>query len=90
MAIRFTESAARHGISQRDAMYAIGHASGAEEVAGHPGDVTTMYVGRPHAQSDRYLEVGVAETPTDVVIFHAMELTDLYRHLLHERTDDER
>ncbi len=70
-------------------MYAIGNAVGAEEIDGYPGELTTMYVGRPHAQSNRYLEVGVAVTAADVKIFHAMELSDLYRHLLEERIDDE-
>lgn len=45
-----------------------------------------VYVGHPHAQTERYVEVIAAiRPPRDLVIFHAMPLTDLYRHLLHER-----
>lgn len=61
------------------------HAEASAEVEGLPDEVTVVYVGRPHAQTHRYLEIITAHRPPrDLVIFHAMELTDLYRHLLTE------
>lgn len=85
MAIEWAGSADRHGIPHEDAMYAIANAEASAEVEGRPDEVTVVYVGHPHAQTDRYLEViAVRRPPRDLVIFHVMELTDLYRHLLYE------
>jgi hypothetical protein len=82
MPIEWTFSADKHGIPHADALYAIGHAVGSEEVVGRPGETTTVFVGHPHGQTDRYIEVIVAmRPPRDLVIFHVMPLTDLYRHL---------
>lgn len=75
MGMHFKDSADRHGIPRRDTMYAILHPVATQEIVGHP-----------HAQTDRYVEVIAAiRPPRDLVIFHSMPLTDLYRHLLHER-----
>jgi hypothetical protein len=83
MPIEWTASAAKHEVSREDALYAMTHAVGAQEVEGHPGETTTVYVGHPHGQTDRYIEVIVAvRPPRTMVIFHAMPLTDLYRHLI--------
>lgn len=66
-------------------MHAIANAEVSAEVEGRPGEVTVVYVGHPHGQTDGYLEVIAAHRPPrDVVIFHVMELTDLFRHLLYE------
>lgn len=83
MPIVWTPSAAKHHIPQADVLYAIGHATGSEEVSGaRPGQTNTVYVGHPHGQTDRYVEVIVATWPPDnLAIFHAMPLSDLYRHL---------
>lgn len=86
MGVDFKDSADRHGIPRRDTMYAILNAVVSQEVPGRPGETTKVYIGHPHAQTERYLEVIAALRPTrDLVIFHSMPLTDLYRHLLHER-----
>lgn len=70
-------------MSREDALYAIAHAVGYEEVRGRPGETTTVYVGHPHAQTDRYIEVIIAlRKPQTMIIFHAMPLTDIYRHLI--------
>ena len=84
MGVEWTRSAGKHGIPRADALYAITHAEASAEVEGQPGEVTVVYVGHPHGQTDRYLEVIAAHRPPrDLVIFHVMELTDLYRHLLY-------
>jgi hypothetical protein len=49
-----------------------------------------VFVGHPHSQTDRYIEVLAATgPPRDLVIFHAMELSDAYRHLITKRDDNE-
>ncbi|MGB5952036.1 MAG: hypothetical protein WBG57_05895 [Ornithinimicrobium sp.] len=88
MSIEFTPSAERHGVSREDALYAMLHPDGMEEVEGHEDETTFVYVGRAHAQSEQRLEVVAAHRPPrTVVVFHVMPLTDLYRHLLAERED---
>lgn len=85
MSIEFTASAARHGISPEDALYAMLNPDGTEEVEGREGETTIVYVGRQHAQTEERLEVIAAHRPNrTVTVFHAMALTDIYRHLLAE------
>ena len=84
MGITWAASADRHGISHEDALYAITNAQGSVEIEDDdPDSVTTVYVGHPHAQTDRYIEVIVAaRPPRTLVVFHVMELSDLFRHLV--------
>lgn len=85
MAIRFTKSAARHDISQADALYALTHAVNTQPIEGRDGQPTRVFIGRPHAQSRHYIEVIASVTPNgDILVFHAMELTDMWRHLAYE------
>ncbi|MDZ7576819.1 MAG: hypothetical protein U0904_01370 [Candidatus Nanopelagicales bacterium] len=85
MGVRFTSSADKHGISREDSLYAIMHAQASGEVEGEPGETTMVYVGHPHGQTERYIEViAVHRPPRTVVIFHSMPLSDLFRYLLHE------
>ena len=85
MGVQFTSSADKHGIPRNDSLYAIMHAESSAEVDGEPGEVTMVYVGPPHSQADRYIEVIAAHRPPrTVTIFHAMPLSDLFRHLLNE------
>lgn len=45
-----------------------------------------MFVGHPHPQRSHYLEVISAICPMhNLVIFPSMPLTEVHRHLLHER-----
>lgn len=61
------------------------NADGSEPVEGRNNRPTTVYVGRPHPQTDRRIEViAWVEPPATVVIFHVMEVTHLYRHLIRE------
>ncbi|MWJ36928.1 hypothetical protein [Clavibacter michiganensis] len=83
--VEWTSSADKHEIPHADALYAIGHAEGAKQIDGHPGEITTVYVRHPHGQTDRYIEVIAAmRPPRTVTFFHGMLLSDLYRHLLNE------
>ena len=83
MAVRWASSADKHVIPREDALYAISHAAGQAQIEGGAGEVTIVYVGHPHGQTDRYVEVIAALVPPrDLVIFHVMELSDLYRHLV--------
>lgn len=85
MAIRWADSAAKHGISREDALYAMTHAEKVAELDGQPGEKVMVYLGHPHGQTDRYLEVIAAHRkPRDVFVFHVMELTDVFRYLLNE------
>ena len=85
MGFEWTDSSARHGVSRADALHAMANAEASAQVAGMPGEVTMVYIGRPHPQSLDYLEVIAAHRePRTVVVFHVMHLTDQFRYLLHE------
>ncbi len=85
MGVEFTTSAEKHGVSREDALYALLNYVNKAEIVGEQGEKTIVYVGHPHAQTDRYIEVIAAHrVPRTIVIFHAMPLTDLFRYLLHE------
>lgn len=80
----FTDSAGKHGVPHLDAEHAVLHHVDYEILKPrHPGEQSFMFVGLPHPQALRYLEVGVAvDSRGRRIIFHAMEVTDLYRHLV--------
>ena len=81
--IVFADIADRHGIARADALHAVTNAEAIEEVPGVPGEPTKVFVGHPHPQTDRYIEVIAAFTRHgDIRIFHVMELGDLYRDLV--------
>lgn len=85
MAVQYTNSADKHGVPREDSLYAMLHAEVSAELDGEPGEVTMVYIGHPHGQTDRYIEVIAAHRPPrTVVIFHSMPLSDLYRYLLSE------
>lgn len=45
----------------------------------------TLYIGHPHGQTERYLEVGAQKVfSRTLIVFHCCELTDKFRHLLFE------
>lgn len=85
MATTFTDSAGKHHIPQKDALHAIFNAEGYAVIPGRPGELTQVFVGLPHPQAARYIEVIAASRGGDIVIFHVMELSGLYRHLLRRK-----
>ena len=85
--VHFTDSADKHRVPREDSLYAMLHAEASAEIDGFSGEVTKVYIGHPHAQTDDYIEVVAAHRPPrTIVIFHAMPLSDLFRHLLDEGT----
>jgi len=85
MGVEWKRSADKHGIPHEDALYAMMHAEVSAEIDGEPGEQAIVYVGHPHGQTDRYLEVIAAHrAPRTIVIFHVMPLTDMFRPLLNE------
>ena len=86
--VEWAPSADRHNVPHADVLWAIGHAAGSEELeprTKRPGETVRVFVGCPHAQSQRFIEViALIRKPRMIVVFHAMELSDLYRHLAME------
>jgi hypothetical protein len=78
----WTESSQKHEVPREDVLLAIEHAVGSEEVEGRPGWKTRVWVGHPHPQTERYIEVLAAARGSEFVIFHAMTLSDVHRHLI--------
>ena len=84
MAIEYTDSADKHDVPHEDAEHVLYHPINKQRVEGRPQDVTYVFVGRPYPQSQRFLEVGAAMRPDGrLEVFHAMELTDVWRWLLY-------
>jgi hypothetical protein len=81
--VTWAPEAGRHGFTLAEALHAIANADAAADVAGLPKDKTMVFVGLPHAQALRPVEVIAARRPSgEFVIFHVMELSDIYRGLL--------
>lgn len=83
MGVEWTSSASKHGVTREDALYAMTNAEVSVEVKGFPGQATYVFIGHPHAQTARWIEVIAAyRQPRTFTIFHVMPLSDKYRHLL--------
>ena len=84
MRFEFSDSADKHGVPRSDAEYTVMHHVDYEILQPRrAGEQSFMFVGLPHPQALRYLEVGVAvDGRGRRTIFHVMEVTDLYRHLV--------
>lgn len=57
MGVEWTESAAKHGIPREDVLYAMMHHEATAELEADAEERTVVYVGHPHGQTDRYIEV---------------------------------
>lgn len=84
MNIVFKPSAAKHGVTYEEAIYAIINNVRTKTLPERP-DVH-IFIGHPHlgALDNDWLEILVQVTKHDIVIFHAMPLSDVYRYLLYE------
>lgn len=83
--MEFRDSVDKHGIPREDTMYAMQHAEVIRGIEGRPGEPgeTFLYIGHPHAHTERYIEVIATVTPPrTVVVFHSMPLRSLFTHLL--------
>lgn len=91
MAPRWEGSAAKHGVPRGDVIYAILHAVYAAELEERPESGRIMlFIGPPHAQTEREIEVLVHEHPAtgrEAVIFHAMPLGPKFRTYREEHSD---
>lgn len=78
MGIEFTDSAGKHGIDGRDALYVIQNAvwtsTRVKVNHGDPNGKRRVFVGPQHAQTDRLIEVLVELIPGGSVIYHVMPL----------------
>lgn len=84
--VEMIPQAQRHGVTKTDAMYAMFYAKKRVNIPGRDGHAdATLFIGHPHGQTERYLEV-IAEIKASrrIVIFHAMELSDKFRHYLYQ------
>ena len=81
MPFEFSPSADKHGVPRQDAVHAVLHHAGyADLPSRRPGEKSFMFVGLPHPQAMRHIEVGVTvDGRGNRRIFHAMEVTDPYR-----------
>lgn len=90
MAIEFTESADKHGVSHQDAMWAMTHARYVEREFDQPRPPSsvrpTLFIGPSRTPAVPLLEVMVELVPPDrIVVFHVMAARA--KHL--QRMDDQ-
>ena len=80
MGIVFTQSADKHDVPNGDALYAIANAVySSERVRGERDTGARMvFIGPPHAQTERLLEVLIERRAGDFIVFHVMPLGDFY------------
>ncbi len=83
MAPRWTDSSGKHHIPRADQVYAIVHANYKGRLDSEKldeGDVW-LYIGNPHSQTEREIEVLVNVYPDgrEALVFHAMDLGPKFR-----------
>lgn len=89
MGIECADSAGKHGISEEDALYAIGNAihtsSNVKAAPGLAPNPRQLFIGPPHPQTDRLIEVLVENKGSgEFLIYHVMELSSYYRQQMEE------
>jgi hypothetical protein len=87
MAIEWAQSTEKHGISRGDALYAMTHSvftsSRVDVPKGRPALPRRLFVGPPHGQTTRLLEVLVENRSGGVMfVYHVANLGLLYRRLM--------
>lgn len=88
MAPRWTDSADKHGVPRADQAYAVVHSNYSarlEDESIDDGSVW-LYIGHPHPQTDREIEVlvNVYADGREAVMFHAMDLGSKFREFREE------
>ena len=86
--VKVDESAHRHGLKDEEIRYAVRHPFGYQETLGNPGEPTFAFVGPRYEGGSPHnaIEVIVARRADGFLhAFHAMPVTDRWRHLLHRR-----
>lgn len=86
MGIRFTDSTAKHGLTQGDIYYAMQNfevwISEFDESRSQSGSRPDLIIG-PHPETGELLEIMIEEPrPGEIRIFHAMPLRPKFRHYL--------
>lgn len=88
MTPRWTDSSDKHQVPRDDQVYAIVHPTYSARVPDEEkgGGQVWLYIGHPHPQTDREIEVlvSVYQDGREAIIFHAMELGPKYRHYREE------
>ncbi|WP_298229470.1 hypothetical protein [Gryllotalpicola sp.] len=79
----WTDSTEKHGIPRDDQVYAVVHATYSAKLPDEgsaSGDVW-LYIGHPHPQTDREIEilVEVFSDGREALVFHTMELGPKFR-----------
>jgi len=91
LAPRWAESTSKHGIPRADQIYAIVNATyqARIETEGVDTGEVWLYIGRPHPQTEREIEI-LVKTYSDgraALVFHAMELGPNFRRYREEHPD---
>lgn len=71
--IKFTASAARHGITEEQARYIMANSFDNGRFIDRAGRPAVWFKGTLHAQTDRVAEVFVTIDHGTFIVFHAME-----------------
>jgi hypothetical protein len=89
MTPRWTSSSLKHGVPRADQVWAMVHATYSARLTDESIDdgEVWLYIGHPHAQTDREIEILVTVYPDgrEALVFHAMELGPKFRRY---REDD--
>ena len=73
MGMIFTDSAAKHGMTEQEIFHVIRHAVRVEVITDRYGAEARQFIGPVHSQTNRLAEVNVKTVDGDFIIFHAME-----------------
>lgn len=93
MTPKWEPSSDKHGVPRGDQIFAILNATFVQrlvEVDDRRGGVVQLFIGPPHGQTSRELEILVREYPDgrEAIIFHAMELGPKFRQYRQENSND--
>ena len=92
MTPRWTGSTDRHGVPRGEQIHAMLHPTYVAELVDEQPETghITLFIGHPHPQTDREVEILVHEFPDtgeEAVIFHAIPLGPKFRRYREEHPD---